>query len=367
MALYNHQKKGWPGFTWDESRFSSILGEVRYLQGRVAGRMQSLGFSSQTETALKTLTEDILKSTEIEGEHLDSDQVRSSIARRLGLEIAGLVPSDRNVEGVVEMTLDATQNYKDPLTADRLFGWQSSLFPSGRSGMFTIMTSKWRDNEKGPMQVVSGAAGREIVHFEAPDASRLEKEMETFLDWFNTKQNMDPVLKSGIAHFWFVTIHPFDDGNGRIARAIADMQLARAEGSPLRFYSMSSQIRERRNDYYTILEKTQKSDLDITAWLEWYLFCLKASLDSTIEMLDVVLQGNAFWDKNADISLNERQRLMINKMQEDFFGKLTTSKWAKITKTSQDTAGRDIQDLIVKGILQKEGAGGRSTNYELIW
>ncbi|WP_439556744.1 Fic family protein [Dyadobacter sp.] len=367
MALYIHQTAGWPKFHWEESVISPFLGEVRFLQGKVAGRMQSLGFSTRTEAALETLTEDILKSTEIEGEHLDSDQVRSSIARRLGLEIAGLVPSDRNVEGVVEMTLDATQNFETVLTAERLFGWQSSLFPSGRSGMFAIITGKWRDNEKGPMQVVSGAIGRETVHFEAPDAARLESEMDAFLDWFNGNQTIDPVLKSGIAHLWFVTIDPFDDGNGRIARAIGDMQLARAESSAQRYYSMSSQIRKRRNEYYAILEKTQKGDLDITDWLQWYLQCLKDSLNNTIETLDVVLQRTAFWDKNSETLLNARQILMIRKMQDDFFGKLTTSKWAKITKTSQDTASRDIQDLINKGILQKEEAGGRSTNYTLIW
>ncbi|MCE7061597.1 Fic family protein [Dyadobacter sp. CY343] len=367
MALYIHQKTGWPEFTWEESSISPILGEVRFLQGTVAGRMQSLGFLTRTQATLETLTEDILKSTEIEGEHLDSDQVRSSIARRLGLEIAGLVPSDRNVEGVVEMTLDATQNFIEVLTADRLFAWHSSLFPSGRSGMFTIATGKWRDSGKGPMQVVSGAIGRETVHFEAPDAARLEEEMDTFLNWFNSNQLIDPVLKSGIAHLWFITIHPFDDGNGRIARAIADMQLARAEGSAQRYYSMSSQIRKRRNEYYEVLEKTQKDDLDITDWLKWYLQCLKDSLINTLEMLGVVLQRAAFWDKNADVTLNARQQMMIRKMQDDFYGKLTTSKWAKITKTSQDTAGRDIQDLINKGILNKDEAGGRSSNYILIW
>ncbi|CAG5070588.1 hypothetical protein DYBT9623_03134 [Dyadobacter sp. CECT 9623] len=367
MALYIHQKAGWPEFTWEESDLSRTLGEVRYLQGVVAGRMQSLGFLTRTQAALKTLTEDILKSTEIEGEHLDPDQVRSSIARRLGLEIAGLVPSDRNVEGVVEMTLDATQNFTDILTDDRLFGWHSSLFPSGKSVMFAIATGRWRDGGKGPMQVVSGAIGRETVHFEAPDAARLEEEMRIFFTWFNSNQAIDPVLKSGIAHLWFVTIHPFNDGNGRIARAIADMQLARAEGSAQRYYSMSSQIRKRRNEYYEVLEKTQKNNLEITDWLNWYLQCLKDSLGNTLQMLDVVLQRAAFWDKNADVTLNARQQLMVRKMEDDFFGKLTTSKWAKITKSSQDTAGRDIQDLINKGILYKDEAGGRSSNYILIW
>jgi Fic family protein len=367
MALYIHQKAGWPDFTWDETKLSVVLGEVRYFQGKIAGRMDAMGFSARTEAMLKTLTEDVLKSTEIEGETLSSDQVRSSIARRLGLEIAGLVPSDRKVEGVVEMTLDATQNYDQALTPDRLFGWQSSLFPSGRSGMFEIITGKWRDNEKGPMQVVSGAMGREMVHFEAPDADRLEKEMALFLQWFNQTSNIDPVLKSGIAHLWFVTIHPFDDGNGRIARAIADMLLTRADGHARRYYSMSSQIRQRRNEYYSILEKTQKNGLDITEWLEWFLSCLHESLHTTDETLNTVLRRVEFWDKHVTTSLNERQRLMVNKMQEDFFGKLTSSKWAKITKSSQDTAGRDIQDLVAKGILEKDNAGGRSTSYDLLW
>jgi Fic family protein len=367
MALYIHQKAGWPDFTWDETKLSLVLGEVRYFQGKIAGRMGALGFSTRTEAMLKTLTEDVLKSTEIEGETLSSDQVRSSIARRLGLEIAGLVPSDRKVEGVVEMTLDATQNYDQALTADRLFGWQSSLFPSGRSGMFEIITGKWRDNEKGPMQVVSGPMGREMVHFEAPDADRLEKEMSLFLQWFNQTSNIDPVLKSGIAHLWFVTIHPFDDGNGRIARAIADMLLTRADGHARRYYSMSSQIRQRRNEYYAILEKTQKNGMDITEWLEWFLSCLHASLRTTDETLNIVLRRVEFWDQHAATPLNERQRLMVNKMQEDFFGKLTSSKWAKITKSSQDTAGRDIQDLVAKGILAKDNAGGRSTAYNLLW
>jgi Fic family protein len=367
MALYIHQKAGWPDFTWDETKLSVVLGEVRYFQGKIAGRMDALGFSTRTEAMLKTLTEDVLKSTEIEGETLSSDQVRSSIARRLGLEIAGLVPSDRKVEGVVEMTLDATQNYDQALTADRLSGWQSSLFPSGRSGMFEIITGKWRDNEKGPMQVVSGPMGREMVHFEAPDANRLEKEMGLFLQWFNQTSNIDPVLKSGIAHLWFVTIHPFDDGNGRIARAIADMLLTRADGHARRYYSMSSQIRQRRNEYYAILEKTQQNGMDITEWLEWFLSCLHASLRTTDETLNIVLRRVEFWDQHAATPLNERQRLMVNQMQEDFFGKLTSSKWAKITKSSQDTAGRDILDLVAKGILAKDNAGGRSTAYDLLW
>ncbi|MCF0057997.1 Fic family protein [Dyadobacter sp. CY356] len=367
MSTYIHQRKYWPQFSWDEAELSTVLGEVRYIQGKINGRMEAFGFTSKSETILKTLTEDVLKSSEIEGEVLGREEVRSSIARRLGIEIAGLVPSDRNVDGVVEMTLDATQNYKSELTKERLLGWQSSLFPSGRSGMYKILTGKWRDNEKGPMQVVSGPMGRETVHFEAPDATRLEEEMAQFLAWFNSSVNMDPVIKSGIAHLWFVTIHPFDDGNGRIARAIADMQLARTEGSGERYYSMSSQIRKRRSEYYAILEKTQKGNLDITSWLQWFLLCMRDALQATEETLNVVLQRVAFWDKYADVPLNERQRLMIQKMQEDFFGKLTSSKWAKIMKCSQDTAGRDISDLIAKGLLTKDRGGGRSSAYLLVW
>jgi len=367
MPRYIHQHHNWPSFTWDDAVLLPALSQVRYIQGKISGAMEALGFSARTDAALKALTEDVVKSSEIEGEILNTDQVRSSIARRLGLEIAGLVPSDRNVDGVVEMVLDATQNYHIPLSEDRLFGWQSSLFPSGRNGMFKILTSQWRDNEKGPMQVVSGAVGREIVHFEAPDASRLETEMKLFLEWFNNNQLLDPVLKSGIAHLWFVTIHPFDDGNGRIARAIADMQLARADRSLQRYYSMSSQIRKRRKEYYHILETTQKGDLDITAWLEWYLSCLKDAVTATEETLIAVLKRVDFWDKHASTALNPRQRAMINRMQEAFFGNLSSSKWAKMAKCSQDTATRDINDLVEKGILQKSHSGGRSTRYELIW
>jgi Fic family protein len=367
MPGYIHQHYNWPSFTWDDAALLPALGQIRYIQGKISGTMEALGFSARMDAALKTLTEDVQKSSEIEGEILNTDQVRSSIARRLGLEIAALVPSDRNVDGIVEMVLDATQNYYMPLTEDRLFGWQSSLFPSGRSGMFKILTNQWRDNEKGPMQVVSGAIGREIVHFEAPDASRLEKEMKMFLEWFNSNQSLDPVLKSGIAHLWFVTIHPFDDGNGRIARAIADMQLARADNSARRYYSMSSQIRKRRKEYYQILETTQKGDMNITGWLEWYLLCLKDAVTATEETLVAVLKRVDFWDKHTSTALNIRQRTMINRMQEAFFGSLSSSKWAKMTKCSQDTATRDINDLIEKGILQKSGSGGRSTRYELLW
>ncbi|QRR02064.1 Fic family protein [Dyadobacter sandarakinus] len=366
MPQYIYQKKDWPAFKWDTARLSPMLAELRFVQGKIIGQMNAMGFSVRSDAVLKTLTQDVLKSTEIEGEILNPEQVRSSIARRLGLDAAGLIPADRNVEGVVEMMLDATQNYTVPLTKDRLFGWQSSLFPSGRSGMYQIMVGKWRDNEKGPMQVVSGPMGRETVHFEAPDASMLDTEMQVFLDWFNTETTIDPIIKSGIAHLWFVTLHPFDDGNGRIARAIADMQLARAEDSPERFYSMSAQIRQQRSEYYSILEKTQKGTLDITEWLKWYLACMRDAMKHTEETSAAVVKRVQFWDKHAETPMSDRQRRMINRMQEDFVGKLTSSKWAKMMKCSQDTASRDIQDLVTKGILEKEAAGGRSTNYRLI-
>ena len=325
--------------------------------------MEAIGFNLQTEAMLQTLTLDVLKSSEIEGEILNPDQVRSSIARRLGIDIASSIPADRNVEGVVEMMLDATQKYTEPLTEERLYGWHASLFPTGRSGMVKIIVGAWRDNEKGPMQVVSGPLGREHIHYEAPNAEVLEREMKNFLQWFNGTEATDPVIKAAIAHLWFVTIHPFDDGNGRIARAIADMQLSRADNSPQRFYSMSSQIRVERKGYYDILEKTQKGTLDITAWLEWFLHCLNRALAATEEVLATVLYKARFWEQFREEKFNDRQRLMLNKYMDGFDGKLTSSKWAKITKCSQDTATRDIQDLINKNILIKEGAGGRSTNY----
>ncbi|HEY8917816.1 MAG TPA: Fic family protein [Chitinophaga sp.] len=364
--MYIHQLKEWPDFQWDSEQISTLLAEVRYRQGRLLGHMESLGFRLKEEATLQTLTMDVLKSSEIEGEILNPDQVRSSIARRLGMDVAGLVPSDRNVEGVVEMMLDATQQYTMPLTDERLFGWHASLFPTGRSGMHKIVVGAWRDNAKNdPMQVVSGAMGRTKVHFQAPDADILDKEMSQFLDWFNTEEKLDPVLKAAIAHLWFVTIHPFDDGNGRITRAITDMQLSRADGSRQRFYSMSAQIRIERNNYYNILERTQKDTLDITAWLDWFLTCLNRAITATDDTLAAVIRKARFWEHPAAQSINERQRLMLNKLLDGFHGKLTSSKWATIAKCSQDTAIRDIQDLIERGLLVKEAAGGRSTSYVL--
>ncbi|GAC1427587.1 MAG: Fic family protein [Flavisolibacter sp.] len=329
--------------------------------------MESLGFQLQSEATLQTLTLDVLKSSEIEGELLDAEQVRSSIARRLGMDIAGLVPADRHVEGIVEMMLGATQQYLQPLSEDRLFGWHAALFPTGRSGMDKIVVGAWRDNKKDdPMQMVSGPLGKEKVHYEAPDGDRLQTEMSKFIDWFNENASIDPVIKAAIAHIWFVTIHPFDDGNGRIARAVADMQLARADRTPRRFYSMSTQIRKERKEYYDILENTQKGSLDITRWLTWFLQCLDRTIAATDETLAGVLRKAKFWEKHGATSLNNRQRTILNKLLDGFDGKLNTSKWAKISKTSQDTALRDIQDLIEKQILEKEAGGGRSTSYLLI-
>jgi Fic family protein len=367
MAIYIHERKEWPNFFWKQENISSVLAQVRHHQGRLLGRMEGIGFNLQAEANLHTLTLDVLKSSEIEGEILNPDQVRSSIARRLGMDIAGLIPADRHVEGIVEMMLDATQNYSAALTDERLFSWHAAMFPTGRSGMLRIVVGNYRDNSKAdPMQVVSGPMGKEKVHFQAPDSEALISEMNKFLDWFNAEHGIDPVIKAAIAHLWFVTIHPFDDGNGRITRAITDMQLSRADQSAQRFYSMSSQIRNERKGYYEILEKTQKGTLDITAWLEWFLNCLDRALANTDETLGVVMRKARFWEKHSTISLNDRQRTMLNKLLDGFDGKLTSSKWAKITKTSQDTAGRDINDLVERGILAKEPGGGRSSSYMLI-
>lgn len=366
---YIYERPGWPEFRWDIERISRSLVEARHQQGRLIGRMEGLGFQLRTEAILHTLTEDVLKSSEIEGEKLDRDQVRSSIARRLGIDIGGLTPADRDVEGVVEMMLNATQRYDRPLTARRLFDWHAALFPTGRSGMSKIKVGAWRDDKRGPMQVISGPIGKERIHYEAPAAPRLGREMKRFLDWFEKGNSIDLVLKAGIAHLWFVTVHPFEDGNGRIARAIADMTLARSEQSPQRFYSMSAQIRQERKAYYEILETTQKGDLDITRWLEWFMACLGRAFGRTETILASVLNKARFWERFATTDLNDRQRSMTNRLlnrgEGGFEGNLTSSKWAKLTKCSQDTALRDIEDLVRKGILAKDSAGGRSTSYSL--
>lgn len=362
--MYIYQTKEWPDFTWDNEKLLVLLANVRHLQGRLLGQMENLGFKLKEEAMLSTLTLNVLKSTEIEGEILNKDQVRSSIARRLGLEVSGLVDSPRNVDGVVEMMLDATQNYTHPITTERLSGWHAALFPTGYSGMYKIEVGKYRS---GDMQVVSGAMGKEKIHYEAPKADQLDIEMNQYLDWFNqAPSDIDSVLKAAIAHFWFVTIHPFDDGNGRIARAITDLQLSRSDGSSQRFYSMSNQILVECKKYYEVLEQTQHGTNNITDWLVWFLSCLENALINSGDVLDSVLIKARFWEKHIQTPLNDRQRFMLNKLLDGFEGKLTSSKWAKITKCSQDTAIRDIQDLIGKGILQKEAQGGRSTNYELI-
>jgi Fic family protein len=363
--MYIHELQDWPRFDWNRERLAEPLAAVRHRQGRLIGHMEALGFNLRQEAVLQTLTADVLKSSEIEGEKLDAEQVRSSIARRLGMDIGALKPADRHVEGVVEMMLDATRHYDQALTTERLFSWHASLFPTGRSGMTKINTGAWRDDSTGPMEVVSGPIGKERVHFQAPTAKRLDGEMRTFLEWFNANADIDPVLKAGLAHLWFVTIHPFDDGNGRIARAIADMVLARSENSPQRFYSMSAQIRQERAAYYDILEETQKGTLDITPWMEWFLGCLGRAIDGAQTLLGTVLAKARFWEAIAGSTINERQRLVLNRLLNGFEGKLTTSKYATLAKCSQDTALRDILPLVEHGILVRNPEGGRSTSYAL--
>jgi len=365
MAMYIYELKHWPLFQWDEAALLNKLADVRHSQGRLIGNMQSLGFKLQAEAVLQTLTDDVLKSSEIEGEVLEKEQVRSSIARRLGMDIGALVQTDRNVEGVVEMMLNATQHYSEPLTTERLYDWHATLFPTGRSGMTKITVGAWRTDQTGPMQVVSGRIGRQKIHYEAPPSTRLDHEMSVFLKWFETPAPIDPVLKAALAHLWFVTIHPFDDGNGRIARAIADMALARSENSPKRFYSMSAQIQIERNAYYSILEDTQKGNLDVTRWIVWFLECFKKAIVGAESTLGQVMAKARFWDTHSGALFNERQLVMVNKMIDGFEGKLTSSKWAVIMKCSQDTALRDIDDLIRRGVLVQNQGGGRSTSYYL--
>lgn len=363
--MYIHDLEDWPLFRWDRERLGAPFADVRHRQGRLTGHMEALGFGLRQEAILQTLTSDVVKSSEIEGENLDAAQVRSSIARRLGMDIGGLVAADRHVEGVVEMMLDATRHYDRPLDEERLFAWHAALFPTGRSGMTKIAVGAWRDDSTGPMQVISGPMGRERVHFEAVPAPRLAAEMSTFLAWFNAKPETDEVLKAALAHLWFVTIHPFDDGNGRIARAIADMAFARSENSPQRFYSMSTQIRQERNAYYDILESTQKATLDVTPWMEWFVACLGRAIDGAQSMLAGVLAKARFWERLQGVPLNERQTVVLNRLLDGFEGKLTTSKYAALAKCSQDTALRDILQLVEQGILVRGPERGRSTSYGL--
>lgn len=361
--MYIHELQDWPRFRWDRELLADPLADVRHRQGRLTGYMEALGFKLRQESVLQTLTADVVKSSEIEGEVLDTEQVRSSIARRLGMDIGALKPADRHVEGVVEMMLDATRHYDQPLSDERLFAWHAALFPTGRSGMRRLRIGAWRDDSTGPMEVVSGPIGKEHIHFEAVPAARLREEMFIFLDWFNRPPDIDEVLKAGLAHLWFVTIHPFDDGSGRIARVIADMALARSESSPQRFYSMSEQIRQERSAYYDILEQTQKGMMDVTKWMVWFLGCLGRAIDGAQNILAAVLAKARFWERIQGISLNERQTLILNRLLEGFEGKLTTSKYSKLAKCSQDTALRDILWLVQNGILARNPAGGRSTSY----
>jgi Fic family protein len=363
--MYIYEEPHWPNFTWDEKRLGRKLADLRSQQARLIGQLETLGFRQQNEAILEATTLEALKTSEIEGENFNTDQVRSSVARKMGMEIAGLIPSDRQVDGLVDMMIDATHNCTEALSEERLFGWHTSLFPKPDRGWQKIQVGQWRDNQLGPMQVVSGAMGFEIVHFEAPKSERIAKEMKDFLDWFNEDHALDPVMKAGIAHFWFVTIHPFDDGNGRIARAIADMQLSRSENLRHRFYSISAQIRLDRNAYYTVLEKSQKGDLDLTLWLDWFLNCLGATLTTAEKTLSSVLNKSRFWSNFDHEFLNARQSKLINRILDGFEGNLTTSKWARIAKCSQDTALRDIQNLINRGIFEKDVSGGRSTHYML--
>jgi Fic family protein len=362
VAKYIYQYKTWPDFTWQESRIHSVFGEVRHLQGRILGHMHMLGFAAKEEATLATLTQDILKSSEIEGEKLDAAQVRSSIARRLGINSAGLVAVEHNVEGVVEMMLDATQHFNKALTHKRLYAWHSALFPTGHSGMMKIEAGRYRTGE---MQIVSGAMGKEKIHYEAVPTERVKAEMDSFLKWFNSASEFDPVMKAAIAHFWFIIIHPFDDGNGRIARALSDLWLARADATKERYYSMSSQIRIERKKYYEVLQRVQHSKGDITEWLEWFLHCLRRALLASETTLQAVMRKNEFWKLHEKTEFNVRQRKMLNRLFDGLEGKLQTSKWAKMTKCSNDTALRDIRDLMAKGILGQETSGGRSTNYVL--
>lgn len=364
--MYIYELADWPQFKWNTDKLLTLLTEVRNLQGQVIGRMGTLGFDLKNQANLKILTQDVLKSTEIEGELLNHEQVRSSVARRLGLDVSGLVNSYRNVDGVVEMTIDATENFDKPLNKDRLFAWHNELFPVDYRGKYKVLVGQWRDDSSGPMQVVSGAMGKEKVHFQAPPASTLETETERFIEWINDRQDLDLVIKAALSHLWFVTLHPFEDGNGRIARAISDMILAQSDNQSYRFYSMSSQISNERRQYYDILEKTQKGDLDITDWLEWFLNCLLNALKSSKTILERVIFKHSFWMSKSSVIKNERQRKLLFLILDGFDGKLTSSKWAKIAKCSQDTATRDIQDLIEKGILYKLPGGGRSTAYDLL-
>lgn len=362
---YIWQAGDWPKWRYDLAALAGPMAEVSRAQGLLMGRLADVGRPKRDQASLSALTSDVVKTSEIEGERLDVESVRSSIARRLGVDIGALAPVDRHVEGVVEMVLDATANCAAPVTRERLFGWHAALFPTGYSGLAKIKVGGWRVDASGPMQVVSGPIGRQRLHFEAPPADRLEVEMNRFLEWVNAESGDPPLIKAGLAHLWFVTLHPFDDGNGRIARAIGDLLLARADGSPQRFYSLSAQIQRERNAYYDILERTQKGTLDVSEWLAWFLGALHRAVDQAQRTLDAVLVKARFWQRFAGTPMNERQVKLLNRLLDGFEGKLTTSKWAAIAKCSPDTALRDINELLAHGALRKSAAGGRSTSYEL--
>jgi len=365
---YIWQASDWPSWRYDLAALAQSLADVSRAQGLLMGRLADVGMALRDQASLSALTEDVIKTSEIEGEQLNVESVRSSIARRLGVDIGALAPVDRHVEGVVEMVLDATANCNAGVTRDRLFGWHAALFPTGYSGLVRINVGDWRDDTTGPMQVVSGPLGRQRMHFEAPPADRLQSETDRFINWANSASNEPPLIKAGLAHLWFVTLHPFDDGNGRIARAVGDLFLARADGSPQRFYSLSAQIQRERKAYYDILERTQKQSLDVTDWLAWFLETLHRAVDEAQHTLDAVLAKTRFWQRWAapgSAPLNERQVKLVNRLLDGFEGKLTSSKWASIAKCSPDTALRDITDLLARGVLRKSDAGGRSTSYEL--
>ncbi len=365
MPLYVHERKAWPAFRWDAKALAPALAHAHADQAHLLGRMAAVGFDLRSDAHFETMTTDVLRTSAIEGEVLDPAQVRSSLAKRLGLDVHGAALVDRHVDGVVEMLLDATRDCHAKLTADRLFGWHAAMFPTGRSGMLSILVGQYRDDATGPMQVVSGQMGREKVHYQAPAASRLKKEMAAFLKWVNGKDDLDPLLKAGLGHFWFVTLHPFEDGNGRMARAVADLLLARADGSPQRFYSMSAQILKERKKYYDLLERSQRGTLDVTEWLSWFMACLQRALAASEEMLASVLHKHQFWQTHAKTVLNPRQVKVLTKLFDGFEGNLTSGKYAKLAKTSQDTAARDLSDLVTKKVLKKGKAGGRSTHFVL--
>jgi Fic family protein len=362
---YIWQAGDWPNWHFDLAELAGPMAEVSRAQGLLLGRLADVGMALRDQASLAALTEDVVKTSEIEGEKLNAESVRSSIARRLGVDIGALSPVDRHAEGVVEMVLDATTNCHAPVSRQRLFGWHAALFPTGYSGLSRIKVGGWRDDAGGPMQVVSGPIGRQRVHFEAPPADRLEAEASRFLEWLNSASKEQPLLKAGLGHLWFVTLHPFDDGNGRIARAIGDLLLSRADGSPQRFYSLSAQIQRERKAYYDLLERTQMRTMDVTEWLAWFLDTMHRAVDQAQHTLDAVLTKARFWQRWATMPLNERQVKLLNRLLDGFEGRLTSSKWAAIAKCSPDTALRDINDLLARGVLRKSDAGGRSTSYEL--